>query len=127
MSCVLRPGARQRPRYGSSSVLVHAGAPPVRVLRVNLRLLVALGALAMASPAHAAPISAHAMVHTCCTPDGMKERIFAEAEAMGAEYIRVDVETNAIFEDPNGEARDEPDWSRLDELIELARAHDLKV
>src|SRR5215210_2335406 len=127
MSCVLRPGARQRPRYGSSSVLVHAGAPPVRVLRVNLRLVVALGVLAMASPAHAAPISAHAMVHTCCTSDAMKERIFAEAEAMGAEYIRVDIETDALFEEPGGEALDEPDWSRLDELIELARDHHLKM
>ena len=83
----------------------------MRVLRVNLRLVVALGVLAMASPAHAAPISAHAMVHTCCMGDALKERIFAEADAVGAEYIRVDIEMSAIFEGPGGAKRDEPDWS----------------
>jgi hypothetical protein len=52
----------------------------------------------MAAPAHAsAPISAHAMVHTCCTPKGEQERIFSEAAALGAGYIRVDVELNGIF------------------------------
>jgi len=81
----------------------------------------------MASPAHAAPVSAHAMVHTCCMGDAMKERIFAEADAVGAEYIRVDVELSAIFEGPGGAKRDEPDWSRLDDLLELAGKHDVKV
>jgi hypothetical protein len=99
----------------------------VRVLRVNLRLIVALAALAMASPAHAAPVSAHAMVHTCCMGDAMKERIFAEADAVGAEYIRVDVEMSSIFEGPGGVKRDEPDWSQLDDLLELAGDHDVKV
>jgi hypothetical protein len=99
----------------------------VRVLRVNLRLIVALGVLAMASPAHAAPISAHAMVHTCCMSDELKERIFAETDAVGAEYIRVDVEMSAIFEGPGGAKRDEPNWSALDDLLELAGKHDLKV
>ena len=99
----------------------------MRVLHVNLLLVVVLGALAMASPAHAAPISAHAMVHTCCMDDAMKERIFSEAEAVGAEYIRVDVEMSSIFEGPGGTERDEPNWSRLDDLLELAGEHDLKV
>jgi hypothetical protein len=81
----------------------------------------------MAAPAHAAPISAHAMVHTCCMDAAVKERIFSEAEALGADYIRVDVEMSAIFEGPGGEERDEPDWSRLDDVMELAREHHLKV
>jgi len=81
----------------------------------------------MASPAHATPISAHAMVHTCCMADAMKERIFAEADAVRAEYIRVDIEMSSIFEDPGGARRDEPDWSQLDDLLELAGEHDVKV
>jgi hypothetical protein len=95
----------------------------VRVVRVNLRLAVALGALAMAAPAHATPVSAHAMVHTCCTPTAMKERIFSEAKELGAEYIRVDVELNAIFEGPNGAKAARPNWSGLDEVIELSRKY----
>ena len=99
----------------------------MRVLRVNLRLVVALGVLLMATPAHAAPISAHAMVHTCCMADALKERIFAEADAVGSEYIRVDVEMSSIFDGPGGAKRDEPDWSHLDDLLELADEHDVKV
>jgi hypothetical protein len=67
------------------------------------------------------------MVHTCCTPDAVKERIFDEAQAVGADYIRVDIEMNAIFEGPGGAARDEPDWARLDRLLEIAGKHDLRV
>ena len=67
------------------------------------------------------------MVHTCCMGDALKERIFAEADALGAEYIRVDVEMSAIFEGPGGAKRDEPDWSGLDDLLELAGKHDVKV
>jgi hypothetical protein len=99
----------------------------VRVLHVNLLLLVLAGVALLAAPAQATPISAHAMVHTCCSSDAMKERIFEEAEAVGAEYVRVDVELSAIFEKPDGSERDAPDWARLDELLELAREHDVKV
>ncbi len=81
----------------------------------------------MAAPAHAAPISSHAMVHTCCMGDALKERIFAEADAVGSEYIRVDVEMSSIFEGPGGAKRDEPNWSHLDDLLELAGDHDVKV
>ena len=95
----------------------------MRVVRVNLRLLVALGALAMAAPAHASPVSAHAMVHTCCTSSALKERIFSEAEALGAEYVRVDVELGGVFATP-GSA---PSWSKLDEVIELSRKHHVRI
>jgi hypothetical protein len=99
----------------------------VRVVRVNLRLAVALGALVIASPAHAAPVSAHAMVHSCCTASAMKERIFSEAKELGAEYIRVDVEMNAIFEAPDGSKSDTPDWSGLDEITALSKKYNLPV
>jgi len=108
----------------------------VRVLEANLLQVVQMTERAFAlvvillvgaPPAQAAPISAHAMVHACCTPAAMKERIFAEAEGLGAEYIRVDVEMSAIFEGPGGVERDSPDWSGLDEVMELSDEHDLPV
>ncbi|MGH2742991.1 MAG: hypothetical protein ACRDN8_11000 [Thermoleophilaceae bacterium] len=68
-----------------------------------------------------APISSHAMVHTCCTPAAMKERIFSESKAMGARFIRVDVELSGIFASEAGA----PDWRRLDEVLELSRRHEL--
>jgi hypothetical protein len=67
------------------------------------------------------------MVHTCCTPDPTEERILGEAEAVGADFVRVDVEMSAIFERPGGAKRDEPDWKRLDRVLELAREHHLRV
>jgi hypothetical protein len=73
-----------------------------------------------------APVSSHAMVHTCCTPLAMKDRIFAEAKAMGARFIRVDVELSAIFE-AGDESEPHPDWTRLDEVLELSRRHQLPV
>src|SRR5688572_4697829 len=103
--------------------LVHPGTAGVRVVHVNLRLLVVLGALAMASPAQAAPISAHAMIHTCCTPAPMQERVFSEAKALGSDYIRVDVELGGIFATPDAE----PSWTGLDEVMERSRKHDLRV
>jgi hypothetical protein len=77
-------------------------------------------------PRPGAPVSAHAMVHTCCTPPAMKERIFAEAKAMGARFIRVDVELAGIFAG-GGHSEDDPDWSRLDAVLELSRRHELPV
>jgi hypothetical protein len=90
-----------------------------------------LGAALAAAPARAvepaarpgAPVSSHAMVHTCCTPAAMKERIFAESKAMGARFIRVDVELHGIFE---ARGRD-PNWERLDAVLELSRRYELPV
>ena len=73
-----------------------------------------------------APVSSHAMVHTCCTPSAMKERLFAESKAMGAGFIRVDVELHGIFE-AGGHSAEDPDWERLDEVMELSRRHRLPV
>jgi len=89
-----------------------------------LRLAVALAALAIAAPAHAdAPISAHAMVHTCCTPPAEKERIFSEAHDLGAAYIRVDVELSGIFTAPGAE----PNWTNLDQIIDLSKEQHVRV
>lgn len=96
---------------------------PRRLL--SLLLFTAALYAAAAAAAHAAPVSSHAMVHTCCTAPAMKERIFAEAAASGAEFIRVDVELNGIFEGTG--SREQPDWAGLDGVIELAERHDMKV
>jgi hypothetical protein len=78
----------------------------------------------MAAPAHAdAPISVHAMVHTCCTPNAERERIFSEAKALGARYVRVDVELKGIF----GGFGPDPDWSDLDDVMDLSKKYDLQV
>jgi hypothetical protein len=81
----------------------------------------------MASPAHAAPGSAHAMIHACCTVAPVKERLFGEAKQLGAAYIRVDVEMNAIFEGADGEQRATPNWAQLDEVMALSRKYDVPV
>ena len=86
----------------------------MRVVHVNLRLAVAFAALAMAGPAHAAHISAHAMVHTCCTPSAEQKRIFSEAARLHADYIRVDVELNG-------------DLAGLDEVARLSKRFRLPV
>jgi hypothetical protein len=98
-----------------------------RVVRGNLRLAVALFALAMASPAHASPISAHAMVHSCCTSSAMKERIFSEAKELGAAYIRVDVEMSSIFEAPDGSKSATPNWAGLNQVMALSKKYELPV
>ena len=77
-----------------------------------------LGVAAAAGPG--GPRVLARMVHTCCTPAAMKERIFAEAEASGAEFIRVDVELGGIFEGAG--SREAPTGARLDEVIALAGA-----
>jgi hypothetical protein len=77
----------------------------------------------MAAPAQAAPISAHAMVHTCCTAAPMKERVFSEAKELGADYVRVDIELDGIFSGPGGH----PHWANLDEVIALSQKYDVPV
>jgi hypothetical protein len=95
----------------------------VRVVRVNLLLAVAVAALAIAAPAHASPVSAHAMVHTCCTPPAEKDRIFSEAKALGSNYIRVDIELSGIWSAPGAD----PDWTNVDDVIRLSKKYHLPV
>ena len=67
------------------------------------------------------------MVYTCCMADATKERIFAEAEAVGADFIRVDIEMSGIYNGQGSASRDDPDWTKLDQVMELARKHHLQV
>ena len=89
-----------------------------------LLLVAAVCAGATAAPAAAAPISSAAQLFTCCTPEALQARMFSEAEASGAEYVRVDVELHGIF---GAADSDPPDWTHLDRTIALARAHRVKV
>jgi hypothetical protein len=61
------------------------------VPRIAVAVCLVLAALP-ATSARAAPVSTHTMLYSCCTPFEMKERIFAESAALGAEYVRVDVQ-----------------------------------
>jgi hypothetical protein len=93
------------------------------VMGKSLLTLIVVCAGVTAPPAAATPISSAAQLYTCCTADALQERMFEEAEASGAEYVRVDVELHGIF----GAAADQPDWSHLDRMIELAKRHDVKL
>ena len=99
---------------------------------VSWRALAVLGTatilLALPSPAAAEParVSSHAMLFTCCMPYAQKERIFSESKAMGARYVRVDVQLSTIFES-FGRPVSRPNWKQLDEVIELSRRHGLPV
>jgi hypothetical protein len=76
--------------------------------------------------AHAGAYSAHSMLKSCCTPYAQKERMFSEASAMGARFIRVDVGLDAVFDFWTAEAP-EPDWGGVDEIIGLARRYRIRV
>jgi hypothetical protein len=97
---------------------------PRRARRRLLLLLVATLATAAGGGRAAAaerPVSSHAMLHSCCMPGPLKERIFADSAALGASYIRVDVEVHGIFGELYGQRH--ADWSRLDETLAIARRH----
>jgi hypothetical protein len=89
-------------------------------------LIVAIACGLCAGGAEAAPYSAHSMVHSCCTPFAQKERMFAEAKAMGARYIRLDVSPDDIF-DVWTAAAPEPRWDGVDDIVRLARRYRLPV
>jgi hypothetical protein len=96
------------------------------VPRIALAACLLVAALPAAS-AGAAPISSHPSLYACCTPTEMKERIFAESAALGAEFVRVDVQLNDVFENDTGGPAPGPDWRGLDEVIALARRYRVKV
>src|SRR4051812_43575787 len=89
-----------------------------------LVLIAVLAALAVPAPAgaSAAPISSAAQLYTCCTPPTLQDRLFEEAAASGARYVRVDVELHGIFG-----ATDSPDWRNLDAMMERARRYGVQV
>lgn len=85
-----------------------------------------LAASAHAAQSAATPYSAHSMVQSCCTPLAQKERMFSEAKAMGARYIRLDIALDAVFDIWTAEAP-EPQWRGVDEISRLARRYRLRV
>jgi hypothetical protein len=95
-------------------------------LALPVALVLLLWPTSPAGAAPPAPISAHAMVFACCTPPEMKERIFAEAAAVGADFVRVDVQLNDVFEKDQGGPEATPDWRGLDELIDLSRRYGVR-
>ena len=72
-----------------------------------------------------APISSAAQLFTCCTPAAFQDRMFAEAKAGGAEFVRVDIELNGIFEAEG--SRDHPDWRAFDAMLARAESHGVRV
>jgi hypothetical protein len=57
------------------------------------------------------------------TPVSAMKVMFGEAVAIGASEIRHDIELSAVFANPNGP----PDWSGVDEYMQLARQYHLHV
>jgi hypothetical protein len=94
---------------------------PATALAVLCAALAAAPAAARAD--ETAPISSAAQLYTCCSPAGLQERMLSEAADSGAEYVRVDVELHGIF----GAGPDQPDWSRFDRMVSLARKYDVKL
>ena len=92
------------------------------ILAALLSAALALPATAQAEPA---PISSAAQLFTCCTPPALQDRLFEEAAASGARYVRVDVELHGIFGAAG--SRDHPDWRNLDAMIERARRYGVRV
>ncbi len=89
-------------------------------------------ALSLAVPAQASagapagsPYSAHSMVYAYAMPYAQKERIFAEAKAMNASHIRLDIEMHGVFK--NYRHWVYRDWSGVDEVVELSRRYDIPV
>jgi hypothetical protein len=89
-----------------------------------LAVLVAVVSAALPAPAEAdePPVSSAAQLFTCCTRAALQDRMFEEAAASGAQYVRVDVELHGIFQ-ANGKTV----WSRLDAMIERSKRYGVKV
>jgi hypothetical protein len=88
-------------------------------------LLLGLGLFAPPAAEARGPVASHAQLYSTSTPYPLKERIFAESKAMGASFIRLDVQMAPIFE-RNG-VPGEPDWRGLDEVMRLSSAYALPV
>jgi hypothetical protein len=59
-------------------------------------------------------------------PREQKERVFAEAKAMGASTIRLDIEMHGAFKRYNNRW-DWRDWSGIDDVIALSREYDIPI
>ncbi len=108
----------RRPTLGCSRPFAHALALGLAALAV------ALTSAGVARPASAAvdPIGAHSMLQLD-DPSSFMEAMFAQAVAMHATAIRLDVAPALIFTSPS----QPPDFSGLDEVVALARTYHLRV
>lgn len=66
------------------------------------------------------PYALHSRVYSS-SPYGFKRAMFAEAAASGAAGIRLDLQVNAVFEEP------QPRWSQIDEIVALSREFRIRV
>ena len=90
-----------------------------------MALCFAVPAEASAQAPAGSPYSAHSMVYAYAMPYAQKERIFAEAKAMNASHIRLDIELHAVFKRyRHWEYRD---WSGVDQVVELSRRYGIPV
>jgi hypothetical protein len=88
-----------------------------------LGVLLGAAARSTASPPIAAdPIGVHSMLYLD-TSIGAKDAMFKEAAALGASTIRLDISLSGVFENPAGP----PDWTGVDQDMQLARRHHLRV
>jgi hypothetical protein len=87
-----------------------------------LMSVVLLGSGAGAARAAESPIGAHSMLQLN-SPFEFMQTMFAEAAAMHASTIRLDVAPALVFHDP----LQPPDFSGLDEVVALANAYHLRV
>ncbi|MBN1530516.1 MAG: hypothetical protein JW895_15745 [Thermoleophilaceae bacterium] len=58
-------------------------------------------------------------------PHQQKERVFAEAKAMGASSIRLDIELHAVFR--RYDRWDLRDWSGIDDVVALSRRYGIPI
>ncbi|MGZ6609293.1 MAG: choice-of-anchor D domain-containing protein [Solirubrobacteraceae bacterium] len=106
---------RTRVRAGSVKPWL---AAPVAILLA----LVLLGTGAGTARAAESPIGAHSMLQLN-SPYPFMQTMFAEATAMHASTIRLDVAPALVFHDP----LQPPDFTSLDEVVALANAYHLRV
>jgi hypothetical protein len=102
--------------------------PEIRLLSTSIALLCATACLALPGGAHAAPsgpYAAHSLIYAYAMPHEQKERIFAEARAMGAGSIRLDIELHAVFK--RFIRWDRRDWSGVDDVVALSRKYDIPI
>ena len=88
-------------------------------LSISLALL---GASAGAARAAESPIGAHSMLQLN-SPYPFMQKMFAEAAAMHASAVRLDVAPALVYHDP----LQPPDFTGLDEVVALANAYHLQV
>ncbi|MCF6147805.1 MAG: hypothetical protein E3K37_04010 [Candidatus Kuenenia sp.] len=65
---------------------------------------------------------AHSMIYPDM-PEADIEELFSKASALGANYIRLDVQLSSIFVEENVD----PDWSPMDIVVELSRKYNVQI